>query len=367
MKEYHRYSIKQNRFNRSLLYGLEVKGVNTLTCCGDIFHRFFVCDRIDGIETGALWGRAHMEWKLDNDMLVIIHIAATDEETVEIEERQINIKDYFSNSDISLGEKLHLMEILEAKRVLNQKDTLLYELKGRYLYLMVEVCGLGEGHLTNLFVDNQRDVLSEVDPEIRQMYGSVYHRYMSVFSASYMDFQEKIKQVSNVLDIDTAPLNFLPVFAGWMGLEMGTEFFTEEVLRKLVKEAYKLNRIKGTKESILRICEIILGEKVIVIDPNSLQENMLGEEDVFGERITGEGKYDVTILIKSYLSEIQKSQLMYILNQFKPVRCRINLKYLEQTGNFDGHMYMDMNAAISDQQALLLDDSAMLDENMVIL
>ena len=367
MKEYHRYSIKQNRFHRSLLSGMEVVGDNTLQCCKDVFHRFFVCDRIDGIEEGALWGRFHMDWELADDMLVIVHIVATDDERMLIDEQQINIKDEFSDGEKSIGEKLRLMEMLGAKRVLNTKDTLLYDLKGRYLYLMIEVCGLGEGHLTHLFVDNQEDILSHINSEICQEQGSVYHRYMSIFSAAYMNFQDRIKQISNVLDVDTAPLQMLPMFAGWMGLEISTEFFTEEILRKLVKEAYKLNRVKGTEESVSRICEIVLGEKVVVLDRNALPENPIEENTEVCGIAYGEGSYDVTILVQSHISESQKSQLMYLLNQFKPVRCRLNLKCLEQNGNFDSHIYMDMNATITDNHAILLDDVVALDEEMTIM
>ena len=66
------------------------------------------------------------------------------------------------------------------------------------------------------------------------------------------------------------------------------------------------------------------------------------------------------------MSEDLKTQLLYILNQFKPVRCRINLKYLEENGDLDSLVYMDMNAQMIDNQAILLDEAVSLDENMTI-
>ena len=67
------------------------------------------------------------------------------------------------------------------------------------------------------------------------------------------------------------------------------------------------------------------------------------------------------------MAEEKKSRLMYVLNQFKPVRCRIHWKYLEENVDLDGPVYMDMNAQMMDDSAILLDEVAGLDENMIIL
>ena len=76
-----------------------------------------------------------------------------------------------------------------------------------------------------------------------------------------MDFQEKIDNVAELLNVETAPVQLLPVFCRWMGLDVSGDFLTEERMRTLVREAYQLNRTKGTKETLLRVCEIVLGEK----------------------------------------------------------------------------------------------------------
>ena len=78
---------------------------------------------------------------------------------------------------------------------------------------------------------------------------SFFHRYMSIYSTLYMDFQEKIDNVADFLDINTAPAQLLPIFCGWMGLDVSGDFLTEDRLRTLVKEAYQLNRTKGTRDT----------------------------------------------------------------------------------------------------------------------
>lgn len=365
MAEYHKYSIKQNRFKRSLLAGLEVEG-NKLQCKKEVYHRIFACDSIDGVEDGALWGRFHAEWSMDEDMVVTVWTAASDQKEIWWNDHLIHIEDMLKDPRIEPAEKTRLMEALGAKRQTNRKDILLYELEGRYFYLLIEIKGLGNGELKDLFVNNQGDIFIDTFPEIYREYGNFFHRYMSMFSSIYMDFQEKIDNVAELLDIDTAPVEILPVFCRWMGLDVSGDFLTEDRLRTLVREAYHLNRTKGTRETLLRVCEIVLGEKVVILEKNVLRESTQAEDQRIYEDLYGKGIYDVTLLVRTYVPENQKSQLMFLLNQFKPVRSCLKIKFLEQRGNMDGHVYMDMNAHVMDTQSVVLDDRAGLDDNIML-
>ena len=278
----------------------------------------------------------------------------------------IHIEDILKDSEISTKDKVQFMEELGAVKQINQTDILLYELEGRYLYLCVEVQGLGEGEIRNLWVDNQGDFFLDTFPEVYREHGSFFHRYMSVFSCIYMDFQEKIDKVADFLDIDTAPAEILPIFCKWMGLDVSGDFLTEDRLRTLVREAYHLNRTKGTREALLRVCEIVLGEKVVILEKNVIRENTQAENQKIYEDLYGNGIYDVTLLVHTFVAENQKSQLMFLLNQFKPVRTNLKIKFLDQKGSLDGHVYMDMNAQVMDTRAVVLDERAGLDGNIVL-
>lgn len=365
MAEYHKYSIKQNRFRRSFLDGFEIEG-DKLRCKKEVYRRIFVCDSIDGIESGAQWGRFHGDWDLDEDMVVTVFAVASDFKEIRWMEEEVSIEGLLKDPGIKTEEKLGFLESLGAKRQINLKDILLYELEGRYLYLVIEVKGMGEGELRNLSVNNQGDFFLDIFPEVYREYGSFFHRYMSVFSSVYMDFQEKIDNVAGLLDIDTAPVQLLPVFCSWMGLDVSGDFLTEERLRTLVREAYHLNRTKGTRETLLRVCEIVLGEKPVILEKNVFRENTQAENQELYEGLYGKGVFDVTLLIHTYVPENQKSQLMFLLNQFKPVRTQLKVKFLDQKRSMDSHVYMDMNAQVLDTQTVALDDRAGLDGNIML-
>lgn len=366
MEEYRKYSIKQNRFKRSFLTGFEIEGEGKLRFSKDLEHRIFICDSIDGIENDAKWGRFHLDYQLQEDMVLTVYAVALENKEIQWNDDIIHVEDILKDSEIPVKDKVQFMEELGAVKQINQTDILLYETEGRYLYLCVEVQGVGEGEIHNLWVDNKGDFFLDTFPEVYREYGSFFHRYMSVFSCLYMDFQEKIDKVADFLDIDTAPAEILPIFCKWMGLDVSGDFLTEDRLRTLVREAYHLNRTKGTREALLRVCEIVLGEKVVILEKNVIRENTQAENQKIYEDLYGNGIYDVTLLVHTFVPENQKSQLMFLLNQFKPVRTNLKIKFLDQKGSLDGHVYMDMNAQVMDTRAVVLDERAGLDGNIVL-
>ena len=366
MAEYRKYSIKRNRFKRSCLHGFDVVGEQELRCIPDVYRRSFFCDSIDGSEEEAKWGRVHVDYTLDEDMVVTIYAVALNQREIPWNDGYISLDTFFKDLEITIEEKIRMLESLDAVKHINQQDILLYDLEGRYLFLCIEVVGLGNGVLKNLSVNNQGDIFLDTFPEVYREYGSFFHRYMSIYSTLYMDFQEKIDHVAEFLDVDTAPAQLLPVFCGWMGLDVSGDFLTEDRLRTLVKEAYHLNRTKGTRDTLHRVCEIVLGEKVLILEKNVIRENTQAETYKIYEELYGDGIYDVTILIQTFVPENQKSQLEFLLNQFKPIRSRLRIKFLDQKDSLDGHVYMDMNAHIMDTRNVALDERAGLDGNIML-
>lgn len=366
MAEYHKYSIKKNRFRRSFLSGMTIEGEDKLSCAENVYRRLFITEAIDGISEKAAWGRLHFDWTVAEDMVVTVYAVATDSRSVWHDGQQFSFEEILHHAEISPEEKHSFMESIGAKKAVNQKDILLYELEGRYLYIMLEVMGAGKAVFSHIYVDNQGDLFMDTFPEVYREYGSFFHRYLSVFSSLYMDFQEKIDHIAGVLDIDTAPAELLPTFGRWMGLDISGDFLKEERLRQLVKEAYQLNRMKGTKAALQRLSEIILGEEVIILEKNVMREDTQAAEKELYEELYGDGTYDVTMLIHTYVPENQKSQLLFLLNQFKPVRSRLKICFLEPKGNLDGHVYLDMNAYVQETEQGMLDERQSMDGSFLL-
>ena len=80
----------------------------------------------------------------------------------------------------------------------------------------------------------------------------------------------------------------------------------------------------------------------------------------------GNGRFDVTILVKSFVEEKKKSQLSFLLNQFVPVRTHLRIIYLEGRSELDTHSYLDINASVFDTRDGKLDSHMTLDANVLM-
>ena len=356
----HNYRIKESLLKKSLLKGFELEAGNCLVSIPNENRHILISKAIDGITEGAKWGRLRFQYNVREDMVLTVYAIASD---------NYELEKHLLNPDIPIEAKRSFLENENAVKAVNKTDILLYEQSGRYLYLVFDLFGDGEAHIKNIQVNNKGDICMEALPEVYQEYGSFLHRYLSIYSSMLIDLQEKIRDVYQLLDVETAPKEMLPILAHWMGIDVSGDFLEEERLRTLVREAYRLKRMKGTKAVLERLTEIVLDEKAVILEKNVFRDySQTVDADVYKE-LYGDRPYDVTMLIRTYVPESQKSQLMFLLNQFKPVRCRLFICFLDGQGEMDSHVYMDMNAQTQDDfhgasmdERLSMDDVVLLEE-----
>jgi phage tail-like protein len=250
--------------------------------------------------------------------------------------------------------------VRDGEQFVGHEDVLLYNLTGEYLWIAVEVEegirrseteDAGVSRLSDMRLDTQGDNFLWTFPEIYQEEGGFFHRYLSIFSSIYQDMSEQIANLDRLLDIDETPVPFLLELAEWLGFSAEGDFPDEEMLRRLVKELYGLNRIKGTKEVIRRLTGIVLGAKtcrqLLIIERNRLEGHIPDNVRATYQRLYGSGMHDVTILVKHGADERLHSQLMYLIRQFKPARSHIRLVFSQQCSSLDSYCYLDFNAALS--------------------
>lgn len=340
------YSIKQNRIQKGWHPGFVLKEDGTLCLDPEEGIHMLYLRAVDGGEEEASWGRLRFDVSCSEDMVYYLYAAAFDQDSFYRRERPVRIEDFLCDSRESHEIKRQFMRETGFSKFTNQRDLLLYDLQGRYLYLVLEVQGAGDFSMARMRVDRQGDPFMNTFPEIYRERGSFFHRYLSVFSSIYEDFQEEIDELPKLLDLDACPAFLLPVYASWLGLQVGENFLEEPVLRALVKEAFALNRIKGTREALKKIARIVLGEEVVVLERNAMSACIRKEQLEQMNRLYGRTVHDVTILVEQPLTEGKKSQLLFLLDQFRPVRSRLHVVCLKKTCVLDCYSYLDWNARI---------------------
>ncbi len=362
-----RYSIKKNRIKKGCLHGFAYnEDTGKLVIERDsIFHCIFLRG-IDSTLNGSEWGRISFLTGGSDDMICCVYVAALDFNDMELDGEIRNIDDYLCDPATAPNDKIMFLKRMGAVRHVGSNDVLLYELKGRYLYTAIEVNGEGDLSLWDIKVDSTGDNFMQTFPEIYRERNSFFHRYMSIYSSIYNDFGDKIEHLPDMLDIDTCPPELLIEYAGWMGIDLKGGFLEEEAMRTIVREAYSLNRMKGTRRSIERILEIILKEDSVIIEHNQVRSHISRESRDYPPSFEPKSIYDVTILVRSKLTEELRHQLMYMIRQFIPVRTRINIAQMDEHVIIDSNTYLDINARLPESQDAVLDEGSVLSDMIVL-
>ena len=353
------YSIRKNRIESGLTVGFTLQEDGTLTMDESQARHILYLRALDCATLDGTWGRISFEADYSENMTCYVYAKALNESMFYRSDYPKNIDDFLCDPEEGYEIKREFLERVEAKKHVNKNDILLYEQTGRYLYLVIEFVGEGSGWLRNIRVDRRGDSFMQTFPEIYHARGEFFHRYLSIFSSIYTDFQQDIESLPDLLDIDKCPIQLLTTYGSWLGIDLACDIQSEQILRTLVREAYELNKIKGTKKAISRIAEIMLGEEVLILEHNIMKDYLSDREDITA--LYGNSIYDVIMLVDHPVSELEKSQLMYVLNQFKPLRSRIHIVHLKSDGVLDSHSYLDMNARVFEVENAGLDESQVMD------
>ena len=346
------YTIRTNRLKQGLIEGFDIKDDNSLVLDQEKMEHFAFLQPIDGVDDGSLWGRLTCNMLLSEEIVCYSYIIALDYLDVVVDEgKSTDLSSYLYDPEVDTYKKVSLLTDLGAKRVVNTPDVLLYELKGRYLIIAMEILGSGSATIGNLRVGARGDNFMGTFPEVYQERNSFFHRYMSIFSSIFNDYGEENERLYEMLDLDKCSADLLEMYGSWFGIDLKGGSLPENVLRNIVKEAYQLNRMKGTKWVLQRILEIMELEDFVIME----------------NRLTGGEVYDVAILIKEKLTEQLRHQIMFLLNQFRPIRTRIRLLQMQKDAVMDSNSYLDMNATIPGEKHVVLDEEAIYDGAITLL
>ena len=363
-----RYTIRQNRIKSGCLAGFTMTSGGELVSDKDTMYHGVFLRGIDGGESGSAWGRFSFREESEGDVICNIYILATDNRRRRGSkgEQYLDLDIYLSDPSIEVPDKTAMLKRLGARQYAGSSDCLMYDLKGRYLYVAIEAKGEGSLRLRSMMVDSTGDNFMETYPEIYRERNSFFHRYISIFSSIYNDYAGDIEALPELLDLDTCPVELLTIYGGWMGIDLKGGFLAEDILRDLVKEAYSLNRMKGTKRAMERILEIILREKAIVLEHNQVKSRTAENDAEIPEHFKAKGVFDVTILVRRHLTEELRHQIFFILDQFKPVRTRINITQLDEAPTTDSNTYLDVNFRLPEERGASLDEDSVLDGTIVL-
>lgn len=348
-----RYSFQESRFRRSTIQGFEWAEQGRLLLTGNRDRHLIFLPPLDSGSKNSRWGRFSLKTMLPKDAVCTVYAVA------------VNDRDLLPLSEqIPVNDKKKWMQ-QEGISAAGSRDILLYELSGQYLWCCIEVSATGKGWISEIFVEIPGDNFMAAFPEIYQDEAGFFHRYLSIFSTMYNEFQKQIDDTWRYLDLAEAPAPLLVLYAKWLGLSIESEILEEEILRRLVRNLYSLYQIKGTKKAIRELVKILLDKECIVVERNRLGSGLSAREAEIINSLYGRGMQDITLMINRKAEEKMQAQLMFFLNQFIPVRCRLNLVFYGECSNMDSYCYLDRNARLHITPKGSLDQNKVLDESVL--
>ena len=258
---------------------------------------------LDCVKKDGQWGRLHMEGTFPQKGIVTLSVIGTNGPPP-------------ANRSAEQG----------CRSFVNQRDILLYGIRGRYLWVYIEIPeGEEAADICRVCIYNPGDRFLQTFPEIYQEPEGIFHRYLSILSTLYEQFQEQIDCAGDLLDLNKAPQELLPLIGSWLGIDCRGGGLEEERRRELLRWGYRLNRMKGTRAGITRVTEIILGEIPTIIEKEPEK---------------------IIILLRQDLTESKELLLLFYLNQFKTAGSRLHIVSYQDVMGMDEYCYMDVNAGL---------------------
>ena len=180
------YSIRNNRIKKSLVKGFTQGADGELILDENELEHSVFLHPLDGVEPGSEWGRLSCELLLAEQIVCYIYVIAFDNLDYYVDKDHGSLWDYLKDPSENSYSKVKLLQQLGAKRFVNTKDGLLYELSGRYLFIALEMIGSGSACVGKMRVGVRGDVFMDTFPAVYHDRNSFFHRYISIFSVFTM-------------------------------------------------------------------------------------------------------------------------------------------------------------------------------------
>ena len=350
-----KFVLNYSRLKRSLRRGFRLTEDGVLAAGEETVHRSCILGRLDSNLPDCQWGRLAMEVQLKGDLILTIRAFASNQPNFIQSDTVTSIDQFLLDDSVPDHRKEQLFGMANGVQYSGQGDILLYGQTGRYLWLWLELDGVGTAQLSGLRVYAPGELFLSTFPPVYQN-NDFFHRYLSIFSSLYNDLDETIDGLARYIDVDTAPVPILPILAGWMGLELDGDILEEEELRQLLRVAFPLLSVKGTRRAVEGIVRLFVKEPVYIVERNLLS----GAQQESAGKLYGSTPFDFTILINRSSDEKLRAKLQMMVDQFKPLRSQAQIVFMGDCGTLDGFSYLDVNGAVLQNSPASLDESSIL-------
>lgn len=354
---------KESDYRRGYLWNMDVLE-NGIRVQQDAQEKgIFVSRILDSLQTEMCWHRLRFRGNEKQLAALRLSIYAGNERYFIFRGREMDLEDFISCNDVSWEEKKQCLSPWLQKQAAGQDEMLLHEVRGRYLWFVVEMYwqqGVEGIHDIQIFFPRQSWI--EYLPEIYQKEDkeAFLDRYLGIFQTIYEDLNEEIRQVSNKFDLETAQGEDLICLARWLGIE-NSYIWPEDKLRLLLGHGVSLYQRRGTRQGLMDFITLYTGEAPFLVENHRLQyfrKDRRRFETLI--RLYGSDAYSFTVLVREEAvgSSRRQKALAQMIEEIKPVQMECRLVVIKAFLLLDRYSYIGINSVLGKYRKLALDGHA---------
>lgn len=319
----------------------------------------FISRVMDSREQQTVWHRMRIHMG-EVDTVFRLSVYATDEAFLRWQGEKVSLERFIHRTDITLEKKTETLAPLLQKKATGTDDVLLHEVKGRYLFFIIEMYRQqGDGTLSDIWISFPAYTWMRYLPEIYQSEDrqGFLERYLGIFQTMYEDLEEKIRMSADQFDMDTASAGDLQALAQWLDITE-TYVWSESQMRRLLKNAVSLYKRRGTRQGIIDFVALYTGEKPFLVEQHQLGRFRRNERLARTyERLYGKDPYTFTLMVRAETVPAlwQQRALAGIMEEVKPAQMEMNLIVLKPYIFMDQYSYLGINSVLGRYTGLSLD------------
>lgn len=351
---------KESDYTRGYLYHMTVEGGGIRAERDSEERSVFLSRVLDSKEAEMNWHRLCIRENEKGQAAFRLSVYAGNEKSFVFQGEETDWEQFICREDVALEEKLYCMSPWLQKQETGKKELLLHEVKGRYLWFLIEMYWQREAEkLYDIQVYFPKQSWIGYLPEVyeKEDKDSFLERYLGIFQTIYEDFNEEIRQVPQKLDIESAQGEYLIWLAEWLGI--GESYiWSEKQLRRLLKNGVSLYKRRGTRQGMIDFITLYTGEPPFIVENHELlcfKENRAYVEKL--QRLYGSNPYSFTVLVREEAlhSLWQQKTLMKIIEDVKPVQMDLKLVMIKPYIFVDQFSYIGINSVLGKYSAMALD------------
>jgi phage tail-like protein len=335
---------------------------------------YYFSNELDTMEEETQWHKFGLDADIPEETQVRISYFASDYREGFIHGEYIHYSDYMTDPDIPLRDKLMRTRDLWSEPIVNPKDALLMNAKGRYLWFKIEMVGSEHKSpfIRKLRVYFPRVSLISYLPPIYQEDKDnerFLERFLAMFGTFYQEMENKIEGISSYFDPNAVSGEYLKWLGGWLAISE-EEAWGETKLRLLIKQAPELYKLRGTRQGLIRMLNIYTGKDPFLIEYFQFKQmHETSELRALFARLYGDNPYCFCVMLPPECVRTDKQRLIIekIIEDQKPAFTDGKLIVLQAWMYADMHTYLGVNTYLSEPSLLNLDGRSSMPYNTVII